>query len=436
MHALALALALTHPVAALEPCLLTIGSKPTGEIRTDGFFGSCHWPESKAKQDLFIPRMKEHGIRLLRIDIDFNTLLGEDVCPNLAAFQQQIRDPKAIDRWHWEAAAKPIREAKAAGFRTMGIYLPIPKQFTVNGSLPAKGDADAWKAFGHLCGIVAKRLNKVIDVHEINNETHFFLRAEQTGYARAVDADPDLISAAAPEIRRQIGKEPLLGMTTWVDTWAGSTLETAPYDPRITRKTLDFVSIHIYDTPIDTFIGRMDEARSILDGTSKKTPPGYDKRLKGTPLWITEWDFYWENLQVGMEWYGDVLVEMLKRRLNNCIYNYEETFDPKAERLTRPWKMLVECGLNAKSQRVRVLPVSESGDSSGLRTTAAALPDGSAVLLVANRSDQVRRVKLGKGSLTGSRAWVAEAKGSGISRFEVGGDSVEVPARSFCVFRL
>ena len=86
-----------------------------------------------------------------------------------------------------------------------------------------------------------------------------------------------------------------------------------------------------------------------------------------------------------MEWYGVVLTELLKRGINNNIYNYQENFDPKDADLQKPWLLMVDCGLNAKAQKVRVHPqISPTAFDGELRSICATLPDGSVVLIAAN----------------------------------------------------
>ena len=160
---------------------------------------------------------------------------------------------------------KWVDEVKAEGFKSIALAAYIPECFTVNGTLPAKGDELAWKGWGEVCSQAVKRVEKKVDVIEIFNEAHFFTKPDKTGYKRSVDADPDIYHYAHERITK-LTRKPIGGPATWIDVWAGSALETLPFDPRSKPNTLDFFSIHIYETPLKTFLSRIDKTRAVLDG--------------------------------------------------------------------------------------------------------------------------------------------------------------------------
>ncbi len=351
-------------------------------VDTSLFFGTNHWPNTPELKAKFLPNLRKCGIRLIRGDMMLQALVSKAVCPDTATFWKRIGEPGFIDSWDWKQLGW-IDEVRAEGFKVLALEAYIPECFTVNGTLPTNGDEQAWKGWGEVCYQAAKRVEKKVDAFEIFNEAHFFTKADKTGYKRTIDADPDIYHYAHERLAK-VTKKPLGGPATWIDVWAGSALETLPFDPRSKPKNLDYFSIHIYDTPLKTFLSRFDKTRAVLDGTLPSLPSDYKAPWKSKPIWLTEWDFYWENPQVGMEWYGFILAELLSRGINNCLYNYQENFDPKDADLQKPWRLLVECGLNAKSQKVRVHPLASSGSSEDLTSACATLPDGSIVLIAAN----------------------------------------------------
>jgi len=352
-------------------------------VDTGYFFGTNHWPNTSELKAKFLPNLKEHGIRIIRNDLRLESIVSAKVCPDKATFLKRIKEPGFVDSWDW-TATKWIDEAKSEGFKVLGLWCYIPPCLTANGTLPAKGDMEAWNAWGQVCAEAYKRVGKNVDAIEIFNEAHFFTKPDKTGYKRSVDADPDIYHYAFEPLRK-LSKKTIGGPATWSECWAGSALETLPLDSRSKPSNLDYFSIHVYDTPLKTFFDRVDHARKVLDGNEKGLPSDYTAPWRNKPLWLTEWDFYWENPQVGMEWYGFVLTELLGRGINNFIYNYNENFDPKDAKLQKPWLLMVKCGLNAKAQRLRVLEQPTPREFDGVSTSvAAALPDDSVVIIAAN----------------------------------------------------
>ncbi len=358
-------------------------SKVSHRVDTGMFFGTTHWPRTQAEKDVWLPRLREYGIRLIREDIGLDRILSEKVCPDRKTFHSKIRDPHFVDGWNW-STADWMKEAKQEGFRTMGIFCYMPKCLTINGSLPQKGDIAAWEGWGDVCAKAYQRLGKQIDYLEVFNEAHFFTKPDGTGYKRSVNADPDIFHYAERRLRPLTDK-PILGGVTWIDCWAGSALETLPFDARSKPNTLDYFSIHIYDTDPGPFFDRVDHTHEVLDATRKNLPANYTAPWKGKPIWVTEWNQYWHDRRFGMDWYGFVMTEFLKRDIPNLIYCYNEFFDPKLPSQQRPWLILVKCGLNSKIQTVSFHPQTGAEPfTTAANSTACTLPDGSIVVLATN----------------------------------------------------
>jgi len=356
-------------------------------IDTAMFFGTVEWPETDEAKQLFLPRLRQYGIRLIRNDLHLQEAVPKTLCPDMETFRSRTADPGFVDSWDWSPMTW-VAEAKREGFRTMGIFCFMPEFLTANGSLPRKGDRAAWEAWGTICAEVYKRLAPDLDYIEIYNEAQFFAKADNTGYVRSVEADPDIFHYAESQLR-PLTKKPIIGPATWIDCWAGSGLETLPFDPRSTPETLDRFSIHDYDTQLRAFLDRIDHTRATLDGTAPNLPVGYAAPWKDKPLWVTEWNQYWEDPKVGADWYGFILTEFLARDIPNTIYSYDEFFDPKRANVCRPWLLLVECGLNSAAQTVEIHPQVDAPptDTAG-NSVAATLPDGSVVVVATNTTDQ------------------------------------------------
>jgi hypothetical protein len=389
-------------LAALVACLFLLPGAGTGdtaraysfdlsrvaqEIDTGMFFGTHHWPKTGEAKASFLPRLRRYGVRLIRQELYFNKLIPESICPDTKTFWERLRDPAFVDSWHW-SVDDWLAEAKQEGFRTQAVFFQMPKFVTANGTLPRKGDEAAWQAWGAVCAEACKRLGTNIDYFEIFNEAQFFAKAEKTGYRRTVDADPDIFHYAQSRLR-PLTRKPIGGPATWIDCWAGSALETLPFDPRSKREALDFFTIHVYDAGLRAFLDRIDHTRAVLDGTAPNLPQGYTAPWKGKPIWVTEWNQYWEQKpRHGADWYGFILTEFLARGIPNVIFNYSQQFDSKRASENTPWLLLVKCGLNSAAQTVKVHPRTDQG---GVQTTGnsiiATLPDRSIVVVATNPTD-------------------------------------------------
>ena len=362
-------------------------SRVAHRIDTGMFFGTQHWPKTNEDKALFLPRLHRYGIRLIRQELYFEKLIPESSCPDTKTFWKHIIDPAFVDSWNW-SEDDWLAEAKKEGFRTMAVFFRMPQFVTANGTLPRKGDEAAWKAWGAVCAEAYKRLGENIDYLEIFNEAQFFTKADNTGYQRTVEADPDIFHYAQERLR-PLTRKPIGGPTTWIDCWAGSALETMPFDSRSKRDTLDYFTIHVYDAPARDFLDRIDHTRAVLDGTAPNLPKNYKAPWKGKPIWVTEWNQYWEvKKRQGADWYGFILTEFLARGIPNVIYNYNEEFDPKRANENTPWLLLVQCGLNSAAQTVMIHPRTDRG---GVQTTGnsivATLPDRSIVVIATNLTD-------------------------------------------------
>lgn len=352
-------------------------------VDTGQFFGVAHWPKSDADKKTFLPLLRKYGIRLVRGDLYLQDVLSEKVCPDLKTYQSKISDPKFVDSWDWSQASW-LAEAKQQGFRTMGIFCYMPKCLTANGSLPRKGDTAAWEAWGDVCAKAYERLGKNISYLEIFNEAHFFTKPDGTDYKRSVDADPDIFYYAQNRLR-PLSTKSIGGAVTWIDCWAGSALDTLPFDPRTKRDSIDYFDIHIYDTEPGAFFSRVDHTRAVLDGTGNSLPFGYKAPWKDKPIWVTEWNQYWKGKRYGMDWYGFALTEFLKRGIPNIIYNTNEFFDPTKPSQAKPWLLMVGCGLNGKGQTVRVnLEDDARPFGTESNSTVCTLPGGDVVILATN----------------------------------------------------
>jgi len=362
-------------------------SQVAHEIDTGMFFGTHHWPKTDQDKMLFLPRLRRYGLRLIRQELYLEKLIPESVCPDTKTFWKRIEDPAFIDSWKW-SEDNWLAEAKQEGFRTVAVFFRMPQFVTANGTLPRKGDEDAWKAWGAVCAEAYKRLGENIDYLEIFNEAQFFTKADNTGYRRTVEADPDIFHYAQASLR-PLTRKSIAGPTTWIDCWAGSALETVPFDRRSKRDTLDYFTIHVYDAPARDFLDRIDHTRAVLDGTAPNLPMDYKAPWKGKPIWVTEWNQYWEvKKRQGADWYGFILTEFLARGIPNVIFNYSEQFDTKRASENTPWLLLVQCGLNSAAQTVRIHPRTDRG---GVQTTGnlivATLPDRSIVVVATNLTD-------------------------------------------------
>lgn len=338
------------PAAPVERSYTFDMSRVSQSIDTGMFFGTAHWPGSAAEKKIFLPRLRRYGIRLIRNDLFLVDLLPESICPDVKTYQAKIGDPKFVDSWNW-ARMGWMAEAKREGFRTMSIFCYMPKFLTANGSLPRKGDTAAWEIWGDICARVYQRMGRQMDYLEIFNESHFFAKADGTGYKRSVDADPDIFHYAESRLR-PLSRKPIGGAVTWIDCWAGSAVDTLPFDARSKPETIDSFDIHIYDTEPGAFFDRVDHARAVLDGERKNLPANYAAPWKNKPIWVTEWNQYWKGKRYGMDWYGFVMTEFLKRGVPNVIYNVNEFFDPKKPSQCKPWLLLVSCGINSRVQTV------------------------------------------------------------------------------------
>ncbi len=387
-------------------------------------------------------------------DLRLESVLGTDTCPDWDTFVSRRTDPAFADSWNW-GACQWLADAKAEGFRTMAIFCYMPPCLTANGSLPPKGDAERWKAFQDVCAETYRRYGADIDVIESFNETHFFTKAEGSGYARSVEADPDIYHA----VRGALGpvtRKPIIGPATWIDCWAGSGLETLPFDSRSRPGSMGYFSIHIYDTDPQAFLDRIDHTREVLDGARPDLPESYSAPLRGTPVWITEWNQYWEGPRYGMDWYGFMLTEMLRRNAPNVIYNYNEFFGPSNLAAARPWRVLLESGLNARAQRIAMhLPTREPAPDCVVTSVAATLPDRSVVVLAANMADEPAPIRWSLNNSpwshpAGLQARVWCARGDGLALAADGDDctrqltvrrsraalSATLPPHSFTVLRI
>lgn len=358
-------------------------SRVSVRVDTGMYFGTTHWPKTDKEKGLWLPILRKYGIRVIREDIGLDRILSEKVCPDRKTFFGSIRDPRFVDSWDW-STANWMAEAKREGFRTMGIFCYMPKCLTANGSLPRKGDIAAWEAWGDVCAKAYRRLGNQMDYLEVFNEAHFFTKPDGTGYKRSVDADPDIFHYAERRLRPLTDK-PILGGVTWVDCWAGSALDTLPFDARSKTHAPDYFSIHVYDTEPGAFFDRVDHTREILDATRKNLPAAHTAPWKNKPIWATEWNQYWKGKRYGMDWYGFALTEFLKRGVPNLIYCYNEFFDPKLPSQSKPWLLLVQCGLNSKAQMVLVHPETDTHQfTTSANSVTCTLPDGSIVVLATN----------------------------------------------------
>ena len=357
-------------------------------IDTGLFFGTCHWPNTPELKQKFLPNMREHGIRLVRANLALGSVVSSEVCPDRETFLKRMNEPGFADSWNWKAL-NWIDDAKAEGFNVLVMTCYIPTCLTVNGTLPAKGDTATWKAWGEVCAQVVRRVEQKVDAIEGYNEAVFFAKPTNTGYRRSVEADPDIYYYAHERLA-PLTQKPLGSPATWAKTWKGSALQTLPFDPRSKPDSLDFFSLHVYQTKLTTFFKQIDYTRQVLDGTARRgLPAGYQAPWRHKPLWLTEWDSYWKGRCVGMEWYGFVLTELLARSINNNIYNYKENMNSKDLGMQTPWLLMVKCGLNEKAQKIRVLPQIHPRAFDGVLTaTAASLPDGSLVVIAANAGDR------------------------------------------------
>lgn len=436
--------ALSFCIALIYPTSYSVDFQtPALRIDTSCFFGTAHWPDTPELKAQAIPRLKKYGIRLIRNDVKFESVFPPEKFRIPYDYTRQVDQPGFYDRLNWDST-RWMKEAKDEGFRTIAIFTYFPQFLTVNGSLPAKDDQRAWEIWSDICGKTAQRLDRYVDYYEVFNETHFFTKPDRTGFKRSVEADPYIFYYGEKGIR-PFTKKPIGGTATWIDCWAGSGLETLPYDSRITNRSLNFASIHVYDTQTLNFLARLNHAREILDGNSPQTPPTYDKRLKGKQLWVSEWDFYWGDKQVPQEWYGYVLTELIKRGINNCIYNYKETFLDASVELQKPWLLLVRCGLNEKAQKVTVHPISSFSPDETFNTTAVTLPDGSAVLLAANLSAEAKPVTWRLSGWTGTgvgKLFISKGPSEEpevqpfMNQSSTGEVKLDVPGKSFVALRL
>jgi len=421
-------------------------------VDTGFFFGTCHWPHTPELKEKFLPNMRAHGIRLVRANLALKSVVSTNVCPDRETFLKRMNEPGFADSWN-RKALNWIDDAKAEGFNVLVMTCYIPWCLTVNGTLPAKGDTAAWKAWGEVCAQVVRRVEKEVDAIEGYNEAHFFAKEDNTGYQRSVEADPDLYFYAHERLA-PLTKNPLGGPATRSTTSKGTAFETLPFDCRARPDSIDFFSLHVYETKLATFFERIDYARRILDGTAAQDlPAGYQAPWRNKPLWLTEWDCYWEGPGVGAEWYGFVLTELLARGIDNNIYDYKKNLDPKDLNLQTPWLLMVKCGLNEKVQKIRVHPQVHPRPFDGVLTaTASSLPDGSVVVIAANAGDtpadarfRLSGLRLKAGAVS---RWTALAGEAGLVEAGVPvvpGTSIEkgtaeilasLPAKSMVAFRV
>jgi len=283
-------------------------------------FGVCKFPNLDHCEQI-LPKLRESGAALLRVDLYPEQMIPLDKCPDLEAYKANINDIQNTKNWDLNHL-KPLRLAKSLGFEIMLSMCYSPDWLNYNHS--HKGipmDFDIYesiieKAFALVC--------EYVDYCEIINETVYFMGLDKSPYLNKYQAAADIYEHAAYAIKRI---RPDMRIGGWaVEGPFAEEIEYFLSDKRfkMEKGLVDFVSWHVYSTE-DCTHGIDDIRRTIVSC-------GYPEDF---PVFIDEWNVTpeWESNEgklynyKSIPYVGKNLSYFMNHQANACFFaNYPRLY--------------------------------------------------------------------------------------------------------------